>query len=253
MLKKQYLLVLFLVIQTLKKKIEKRVVSSSAVGAERFWSIVVCWLIFERVMSAGVASCHPKPERTKLWRSKKRAVSNLQLGQIGFDRFLVCWLVLKALYLLVLLLVTLNLKEKSFRVQKSVLHQILQLGPSGFESIVVCWLILERVVSAGVASCHPQRTKPSRSKERAVSILQLGQSVFESFVVCWLNSERVMSAGVVLFLTLNLKERSLPDHKSVLYTVTEQCLLVLLFCHPKPERAEPSRSKSRAVSNIAVG
>ena len=54
-------------------------------------------------------------------------------------------------------------------------------------------------------------------------------------------------------LTLNLKERSLPDHKSVLYTVTEQCLLVLLFCHPKPERAEPSRSKNRAVSNIAVG
>ena len=168
-------------------------------------------------MSAGVASCHPKPERAKLWRSKKRAVSNLQLGQIGFDSFLVCWLVLKVLYLLVLLLVTLNLTEKSFRVQKNVLHQILQLGPSGFESIVVCWLILERVVSAGVASCHPQRTKLSTSKERAVSILQLGQSVFESFVVCWLNSERVMAAGVVL------------------------------FSHPKPERAKPSRSQERAV------
>ena len=79
-------------------------------------------------MSAGVASCHPKPERTKFWRPKKRAVSNLQLGQIGFDSFLVCWLVLKVLYLLVLLLVTLNLKEKSFRDQKNVLYQFCSWG-----------------------------------------------------------------------------------------------------------------------------
>ena len=86
-----------------------------------------------------------------------------------------------------------------------------KLTPKGREAEVT-----STVMSAGVASCHPQRTKPSRSKERAVSILQLGQSVFERFVVCWLNSERVMSA-------------------------------VVFFSHPKPERAKPSRSQERAV------
>ena len=77
----------------------------------------------------------------------------------------------------------------------------------------------ESAIPVGVASCNPkpQRKKPSRSKECAVSILQLGQSVFESSVVCWLTSEKVMSAGVVL------------------------------FSHPKPERAKPSRSQERAV------
>ena len=76
---------------------------------------------------------------------------------------------------------------------------------------------------------------------------------------------------VLLLVILNLKGQSPQDQKNMLdqklqlgqsgLTVLwyagrsskQQRLLVLFFCHPKPERAEPSRSKSRAVSNIAVG
>ena len=58
--------------------------SSFQLGQSGFDSIVVCWENFETATSGGVASCHPKLERTKPSKSKKRALSILAIGAEGF-------------------------------------------------------------------------------------------------------------------------------------------------------------------------
>ena len=44
-----------------------------------------------RVLNNGVASCHPKPERTEPSRSKKHVVSKIAIGAERFDSVVVCW------------------------------------------------------------------------------------------------------------------------------------------------------------------
>ena len=55
---------------------KNHVVSTVAIGAERFDSVVVCWQKFETATSAGVAFCHPKPEGTEPSRSKSTCCIN---------------------------------------------------------------------------------------------------------------------------------------------------------------------------------
>ena len=70
---------------------KKHVVSTAAIGAERFDSAVVCWQKFETATSAGVAFCHPKPEGKKTLEIKKHVLYRLlQLGHSVFDSFVVC-------------------------------------------------------------------------------------------------------------------------------------------------------------------
>ena len=131
---------------------------------------------------------------------------------------------LKGQYPLVLLLVVLDLKEKTFKDPKNMLYSSFQLGQSGFDSIVVCWENFETATSGGVASFHPkpkEQSLPRSKKSCFINFCSWGRGVL---TVLWYagNSERAVSAGVA-------------------------------SCHPKPERAKPSRSKARVVSTLAVG
>ena len=76
-------------------------------------SVVVCWQNFETATPGGVASCHPKPERTKPPRSKKRALS--MFSSWGRGVLTVLWYAgnFEKQCELVLLLVILNLEEQS--------------------------------------------------------------------------------------------------------------------------------------------
>ena len=110
---------------------------------------------------------------------------NLQLRQCGLTVLWCAGGIVKEECLLVLFFVILDLKEQGPRDQKRTLYLILQSGQSGFDGFCGMLAEFQRVVSAGVAFCHPklEKTKPARSKKHAVSSFAVGADRF--LTVLW--------------------------------------------------------------------
>ena len=159
-------MVLLLVILNLKGQSpqdQKSMLYQQSIGAERFDSVVVCWQKFETATSAGVAFCHPKPEKSRALEIKKPCCIKHRSWVRAV--LIVFWYAGRVLNNGVASCHPKPERTEPSRSKKHVVSTV-AIGAERFDSVVVCWQKFETATSAGVAFCHPkpEGTEPSRSK-----------------------------------------------------------------------------------------